>query len=236
MSDNKAIDFLIVNKNKDESQDMVSVIEKLGLNVVACLSNGQSAIDTVKEKKVDVALIDVDLKDSMDGIECAQILKNNFNTKSIILSDYEDEEILTSIIDLEPESFYIKPFREIDLKIAISLLKSKFKREMKVDKKIDLKKEITKIKIDGYFLNLMEKKLYFDGDEISLSNKEYKLVELFFKYPDEIISYSKIKAYIWKDKKMNKNSLINLISSLRKKLKNVVIKNINTQGYFLGLR
>ena len=133
MSDTKATDFLILNKNKNESRSLAKMIENFGLNVVACLSDSQSVIDIVKEKKIDVALIDIGLKDDIDGIKCAHILKNNFNIKIIILSNNEDRS--TEILDLEPESFHIKPFKRIHLKIAIRLMESKFDRNMKVIKR-----------------------------------------------------------------------------------------------------
>ena len=55
-------------------------------------------------------------------------------------------------------------------------------------------------------MDLINKQLYTNDDEIKLTKKEYKLVELFFRKPNEMITYEMIENYIWSEKKMNKNS------------------------------
>lgn len=228
------INFLLATIDQNLSFEISNIIKTMELNLIHSTQCAKSTIQTIKEQDIDFAIIDVILKGSIDGLMCAKDIKNSFQTKLILISDIYNQEILSETIDISPEYFYLKPLKLTDFKTMLILMLSKYQKETKSNKNITLKQEVTEITIERYTLNIIKQKLYLDTNyEIPLTKKEYKLTQLFFQHPNEIISYEKIEKYIWGDKIMNKNSLINIIGSLRRKLEYIKIINQNGEGYYI---
>ena len=69
-------------------------------------------------------------------------------------------------------------------------------------------------------MNLDAARVLVNGEEITLTSKEYAILELLFKNPDKMFSKSNIYESIWGDTYIyDDNTLMVHISNLRNKLK-----------------
>lgn len=77
---------------------------------------------------------------------------------------------------------------------------------------------------------------FFTKDkQISLTNKEAKLLTLLIKNKERIVTYSEIENYVWEDEAMNLNTLTSIVGNIRKKANlNDIIVNYSRQGYQIG--
>ncbi|EOE7366806.1 winged helix-turn-helix domain-containing protein [Campylobacter fetus] len=91
------------------------------------------------------------------------------------------------------------------------------------DNKISLK--------DDYEYDLASKTLYKDGDMISFTKIESKLLYLLVSNIDKIVSYEMIENFVWGDKAMSSEALRMVIKKIRLKTTNDIIENISGVGY-----
>ncbi len=81
--------------------------------------NGKEAIETLKEKDVDVAITDI-MMPFASGIEILSALKSmNKRTPVIMLSSMGQEEVVLNAFDLGASDFIVKPFSPNELMLRI---------------------------------------------------------------------------------------------------------------------
>ena len=118
MKNNKAR-VLIVEDEKVIALDIQTLLEKLGYEVISIIDNGEDAIEKAGEEKPDLIIMDIILKDYMDGIEAAHIIYEKFKIPILYLTALTDDETFLSSRELYPFNFLNKPFEEKDLSDAI---------------------------------------------------------------------------------------------------------------------
>lgn len=93
----------------------------LGIEVVAEAGNGSDAMFLIETLKPDIVITDI-MMPSMNGIQLIEWAKQQgLETKFIILSGYNDYEYLKAAIEMDVESYLLKPINQKEL---IYILKS----------------------------------------------------------------------------------------------------------------
>ena len=101
------------------------LLKKNGYEIIGPAATGKSAIASVEENDPDLVLMDINLRDSIDGIEVTNILREKYNFPVIFISGYDDDETLSRITPIVNAWKLTKPVVEetlIDLieKILVS--------------------------------------------------------------------------------------------------------------------
>jgi CheY-like chemotaxis protein len=113
--------ILIVEDDNLIAKDLEELLKGLDYNTLGIVSNGKDAIKITEEKKPDLILMDIVLKGELDGIQTAQIIKENYNTPFIYLTAYYDKEVLKIAQKTQPAAYITKPYEEKELQTAIQL-------------------------------------------------------------------------------------------------------------------
>jgi len=215
-----AEDDLNVQKNISE------YLNRLFKEVIIA-SDGKEALELYNKYKPDGILLDVDMP-YINGLELAkEIRAMDKKVSIIILTAYTEQNKLLKAAELKLVTYLIKP---VDL--------TKFKEALAL-----MSKEITEHSSDfedlgdGYKWHIGHKALYKNSDKISLSSKEYILLELLIKNRANSVSFATIMAEVWAEefeKEISFNSVKNLVSALRKKLPKNSIVSVYSQGYKLN--
>ena len=106
--------------------DLKEMLTSLDYLVVGEVGDGLSAVNTARELKPDVVLMDIKMPD-MDGIEAAKILTEEQIAPVVLLTAYSQKELVDRAKDAGVVGYLIKPFRESDLMPAIEVAISRFK-------------------------------------------------------------------------------------------------------------
>ncbi|MEO6893834.1 MAG: response regulator [Ginsengibacter sp.] len=96
-------------------------LTSLGYEVGGILPRGEEAIMHVREKNVDIILLDINLKGKLDGIETAQEIQKFSNVPIIYLTANSDDVTFNKAKTTRPAGFISKPFKQMDLQRAIEL-------------------------------------------------------------------------------------------------------------------
>ena len=124
--------ILIVEDEIIIAKDIENTLLKDGFTVVGLASTGEKAIEEINKTNPDLVLMDIKLKGKMDGIETAEVIRNQFDLPLIYLTSYKDEKTLIRARITEPYGYIIKPFDPRELKILIDLSYYKHKTRQKL--------------------------------------------------------------------------------------------------------
>lgn len=114
--------ILIVEDDGIQQIIMQRLAARLGLNVLAVVSNGSEAIRTVQSlPELDLIMMDVRLNDEVDGIEAMMKIRQGSNSvKVIYVTGNTEPETRNRAIETNYEAFLEKPVTEDQLKTAVS--------------------------------------------------------------------------------------------------------------------
>ncbi len=92
---------------------------KEGIEVCDVASDGQEVIQCVRRQKPDVILMDIRMP-KMDGVQCTQIIKENYpQIKIIILTTFDDDEYVYNALKFGASGYLLKGVSMEELENAI---------------------------------------------------------------------------------------------------------------------
>jgi len=118
--------ILVVEDESIISLQIRTMLKTMGYSVCGSASSGQEAIDKARELRPDLALMDVILKETMDGIEAAERIHGYFNIPVIFISGCGDNETLERARGIGKFAYLNKPFTERELDAAIKMTLHKY--------------------------------------------------------------------------------------------------------------
>jgi PAS domain S-box-containing protein len=127
--------ILVVEDERIVGKDIERRLKDLGYRVAGVVSTGEKTIEKVKESVPDLILMDIRLKGAMDGIETAEVIRNEFDIPVVYLTAYADEATLDRAKVTEPFGYILKPFNERDLHSTIEMALYKHKMEKRLTEK-----------------------------------------------------------------------------------------------------
>lgn len=115
------IRVLIVEDEWIVSEEIKELLITNGFIVSGQVEDGISALNILDNTEVDVALLDINISGSMDGIELAKEIVKQHNCAIIFLTAFDDEHFTKRAKEVKPAAYIVKPFQERNLQIAIEL-------------------------------------------------------------------------------------------------------------------
>jgi len=112
---------LVVENEPLIAMDVKMSLEKLGYEVTALVGTYQEALSKAHEMKPDLALMDINLDGSKDGIQAAKALKAHYNIPVIFLTSLTELDTIHRAKESDPFGYLIKPFKHDDLQSSIEI-------------------------------------------------------------------------------------------------------------------
>ena len=223
---NKDAKILIVEDEQHINRLIELVLISGGYYKIYKAFNGKDALEKVKKEKPDLVLLDIMIPE-IDGYSLAKIIKNDDNLKYIqiiMLTAKKMEEDILKGFETGAIDYISKPFSN---KILLARVNAHLGNI-----KINNKKIYKNIELDD------ERKLVFvDGKDTSLTNFEYRILQIFMENPGIVFSRSKLLSYLRGDDGFNvsERAVDVQILNLRKKLGEYssYIETIRAAGYKL---
>lgn len=101
------------------AMDIRNSLISLGYEVPFWVDSGDKALKKLCEGEIDMLLMDIIIKGSMDGIATSKAIREKYNFPIIFLTAFEDGATLERISKANANGFLIKPFEDIKLKEVI---------------------------------------------------------------------------------------------------------------------
>lgn len=200
---------ILVVEDDNSINEMISIaLEKEGYECVRAYS-GTEAVLRGKNEIFDLIILDLMLP-GMSGDEVLTNIKEKMDIPVIVLSAKDAIDVKVELLSLGASDYITKPFdlKELIARVQVQLRSAASK--VREDKLIE--GELT--------LDLVNKVLYVNGNEVSLTAQELKILQLFMKNPGKVFSKNEIYEYAWDDYYIGEDKTVNVhISNLRKKIK-----------------
>ncbi len=217
----------------DDERDILDAIEiylKAESYSVFTAEDGASALEILENKEIHLAIIDI-MMPVMDGITLIMKMREVTNIPIIVLS--AKSEVTDKIVGLNvgADDYITKPFNAVELTARVnSLIRRYFSLGASEIKKGD-------IKIGRVSLSDESKEVRVEGEVVSLTPYEYKILYLLLKNPGRVFSSNEIYERVWEDEAIDVRKIISVhISHLRDKVeinprKPDLIKSVYGMGY-----
>ncbi|MBL8132050.1 MAG: response regulator [Anaerolineae bacterium] len=113
--------ILIIEDESIVALDIQSKLESLGYEVIGIVDTGDDALELVGREKAHLAIMDIQLRGSLDGIATAHLLRASHDIPTVFLTAYADAATLQRAKIAEPLGYLVKPFEERDLYSAVEI-------------------------------------------------------------------------------------------------------------------
>jgi AmiR/NasT family two-component response regulator len=105
--------------------DLRGLLERAGYEVVAEARDGEEAVALAREHKPDLAVMDVKMP-RLDGIEAARRILEERPLPIVMLTAFDQRELVERAAEAGVYGYLVKPFREQDIVPAIELAKARY--------------------------------------------------------------------------------------------------------------
>jgi DNA-binding response OmpR family regulator len=220
----KDINILIVEDETIVALDIKKALKNIGFYVTQTVTNHNDALLSIQRYKTDIVMMDINLKNSKDGIQTSIDMQKIRPIPIIYLTAYCDDDIISRAIATNPIGYLIKPFKRDELKSTIFLGLHKIKNDGSFN---DTQSYL--YLGDDYYYDEENEDLYCNNIPVRLGIKEKMLLQILIEAKGTIVPFEKLKYLIWVDY-ISDNTLRTLIHRLRAKLDFKFIHTINTFG------
>jgi len=217
--------ILIIEDETIVALDIKSALANLGYVVTSIATNHTEALMSIEENIPNIILTDINLENSIDGIEIVQEIQKTKNIPVIYLTAFSDDDTINRAIQTNPVGYLLKPFQTNELKSTILLAIYKSKQPL-----TQTRHNRYKYLGNNYFYDEENKKLYFKEVKIKLTQKESILLDILYKEKGNIVPFETIEYLIWEDASVSDSTLRTLIYRLRSKLEYKLIETIPLNG------
>lgn len=184
--------ILVVDDEKNISEIVMYTVKKQGYDADAAF-DGQTALDMALTGLYDLILLDVMLP-KLDGFGVLKKIREQLDTPVIMLTAREEENDKILGLDLGADDYMTKPFStgELTSRIKANIRRYSGEARTGVASAAPTLIEAGELKIDCEHYCVTK-----NGKEISLSKKEYELLEFFAKNRTKRYQREELLKEVW---------------------------------------
>lgn len=221
--------ILIVEDEKKIADSLQKGLEELGYQV-SIAYDGKIGEKLFFQQRPDLAILDINLP-GINGLElCSRIRQQNKQVPILMLTTFGSVADKVEGFDAGADDYMVKPFSFAELVVRIRALLKRSSHETQPMGNL--------LRFADLEMNLDTKQVTRSGKAISLTAKEFLLLEYLLRNKKKVVSRADIGEHVWNiDFDTNTNTIEVYINYLRKKIdKDNPVKLIHTQvgfGYIL---
>ncbi|MDZ7660040.1 response regulator transcription factor [Fodinibius sp.] len=187
-------DNILIIEDDSEIIDLVEInLDESSFTLDKAL-DGKVGLQKARSGDYDLIILDLMLPE-IDGIEVCKTLRSEGNQTPILMLTAKSEEFDKVLgLELGADDYLTKPFsiRELLARIKANI------RRVAIDKESSSQTEgRDQIEIGDMVINFDKKKVIVDGDSISVTPKEFDLLQLFASNPGKVFSREELLTEIW---------------------------------------
>lgn len=219
--------IFIIEDDFSLARAMKKQIESWG-HEVRCAEDFQNVMQAFVEYDPHMVLVDIMLPFFNGYHWCSEIRKVS-DVPVIFISSAADNMNIIMAVNMGGDDFIAKPF---DLGVLTAKTQALLRRTY------DLSGKIPILEHRGAMLNLYDACLTYEGEKISLTKNEFRILQTLMENKGRMVSRDTLMTKLWEtDDYIEENTLTVNIARLRKKLENAGLKDFITtkvgEGYII---
>ncbi|HFZ4866532.1 TPA: two-component system response regulator CovR [Streptococcus pyogenes] len=221
--------ILIIEDEKNLARFVSLELQHEGYEVIVEV-NGREGLETALEKEFDLILLDLMLPE-MDGFEVTRRLQTEKTTYIMMMTARDSIMDVVAGLDRGADDYIVKPFAIEEL---LARIRAIFRRQ-------DIESE-KKVPSQGIYrdlvLNPQNRSVNRGDDEISLTKREYDLLNILMTNMNHVMTREELLSNVWKyDEAVETNVVDVYIRYLRGKIdipgKESYIQTVRGMGYVI---
>ena len=149
--------------------------------------NGREAIRAATLRPTDLIILDLALPD-LDGSQVLERIRSWSNVPIIILSVKSSEMEKVRLFELGADDYVTKPFGMAELLARSKVVLRRKARATTGD---------SVIRIDNLKIDLAARNVFLGDDRLTLTPKEYRLLQILAQYPGNVVTHQELLKEIW---------------------------------------
>ncbi|MBP5332485.1 MAG: response regulator transcription factor [Lachnospiraceae bacterium] len=202
--------------------------------------NGEEAVDIVSKEHIDLVLMDI-MMPKVDGIMAMSMIRRITNIPVILLTAKSEDTDIILGLNVGADDYITKPFNpmEVSARVRSQLRRYFYLGAGKPADKADQNDNDQMLTVGGIELDDRSKTVRVDGEEVSLTPKEFDILKLFMSEPGKVFSPKEIYSQVWNEAPIgNEGTVAVHIRHLREKTEinpaePRYIKVVFGQGYIM---
>ena len=206
-------------------REAITHILALEIEDIITAKDGLDAYEKYKLHKPDILLTDINMP-YMSGIELVKkIRQEDQNLRIVMLTAHSEVNLLLEATELKLTKYLLKPITTKDLMDSLEL----------AVKELDSFQIISKDRLklsDHLIWDFTEMILLEDCQEVHLTPKERKILQILFSNRKSTVTYDTLLNEVWEDFDTYAiDTLKTMIKNIRKKVPKEIIKNVYGTGF-----
>lgn len=177
--------ILVVEDDTDLNRTVCTFLNQRGYEAESCL-NANDAYDKMYETMFDLIVSDIMMPD-IDGFEFAKTVRSlNENIPILFMTARDDFEAKQRGYRVGIDDFMVKPvdLDELFLRIGALLRRAKIASSRKLE-------------IGGFVMDADEHTAYLNGEEISMTTREFSILYKLLSYPKKTFTRTQLMDEFW---------------------------------------
>jgi len=211
--------LLVVDDEPQIRKQLKIGLEGHGYEVVTA-SHGGEAITLTAQQALDVIVLDISLGTPPDGLEVCRRIREWSKVPIIMLSVHDEEKTKVAALMAGADDYLTKPFGLEELHARIIAILRRVVMEPAANTRAE-------VRAGDLYIDLVNRQVSVQGEEIHLTPKEYELLRLLATHPGRVMTHRAILSTVWGPEYADMDHYVRVfVNQLRKKLRENPARNI----------
>ena len=131
----KPLKIVIADDEAVIRMDLKEILQEAGHEIVGETANGRRAVAIVRDARPDLVIMDIKMPD-MDGVEAARLIAADHLAPVLLLTAFDDEELIERAKDAGVLAYLVKPVEEKNLFPAIEIALSRWQEMQSLEEEL----------------------------------------------------------------------------------------------------
>ena len=200
---------LVIDDDGDIRRLVAELLKRAGLTVEEA-EDGRSGLRALHRTSPDLVVLDVSMPD-LDGWETLERIRDLSEVPVLMLTARGDELERVRGLKAGADDYVVKPFGRQELVARVQALLRR------AGPRID--EPEARYADDRVTIDFTQRTVTFDGDDVSLTPLEFKLLAAFVRHPRQVLSRDQLLELVWGDSRGVATDQVKLyVGYLRRKL------------------
>lgn len=194
--------------------------------------DGATAIAMMQTTMPQTVIVDLVMPGISGNDVCTWIREQGFDIPVIVLSAYNEEELVVRALDSGADDYITKPFRADEF---VARIRALMRRSGIMDSSDEGKTD--KIKIEGLTIDLKARRAFVNDIDMRLTRTEFALLATLANDTDAIVSHDELLGRVWGDEYRGSSHYLHVyLGRIRKKLGeeySPLLETVAGMGYIL---
>lgn len=211
--------YILVADDEKEIRDILKLLLEGEGYEVSTVADGRAVLEAASPE-IDLYILDVNMPE-MTGFMTAMELRKKTDAPIIFLTAYSGEMDKVMGFSAGADDYVVKPFSNMELLMRVKAI---LRRRVGAVSGSDISDSVAsgerrnQITFGDLILDLDNQSVLRGEDVVSLTNTEYKILELLVSHKKKVYSLDNIYQSIWEEEPVENSAIMVHIKNIRKKI------------------